>query len=58
MDTTFILKDLLKDKQLALAILAQIIGDLKYSRDIKALLQSMLMQKFDQNEEILVLIQE
>lgn len=58
MNTGFILEDLLKDKQLTIIFLGQIICDLKESQNVKALLQSMMKQKLDQCEEILNLIKE
>lgn len=53
MNNSMILKDLLKDKQMIMAIYGQIITDLKNSSNIRKLLQSILLQEFLQTNEIL-----
>lgn len=53
MNNYMILKDLLKDKQLIMAIYGQILIDLKSSTSTRKLLQSILQQEFLQAEEIL-----
>lgn len=55
MNNLMILKDLLKDKQLTMAVYGQILIDLKNSPSIRKLLQSILQQEFLQTEEIVEL---
>lgn len=55
MNNSMILKDLLKDKQMIMAVYGQILTDLKTSSNIKNLLQSILLQEFLQTKEIVEL---
>lgn len=50
-----ILKDLLKDKQLIMAVYGQTIMDLKNSVNTRKLLQSILIQEYLQVEDIIQL---
>lgn len=52
MNNAMILKDLLKDKQMIMAVYGQILTELKSSANIKKLLQSILLQEFLQTKEI------
>lgn len=55
MNNYMILKDLLKDKQLIMAVYGQLLMDLENSTNIRKLLQSILQQEFLQAEEIIEL---
>lgn len=56
MNNSMILKDLLKDKQMIMAVYGQILTDLRSSTNIAKLLQSILLQEFLQTKEIIELV--